>query len=406
MLTQQQQKDLAYVETRKVALVNKPGSLTKKDEARLGLLNSQAASIRAGLTLADLSDPQEQIRGWKRVLETGQVGHAEAVEIERRDMTEGSPITRIGTYTGLGFFVPTDFFPSVFASLKAHDALFDDAACTLIKSTNGRPLPIPLMSDTENVASVVAEAGNQISVDIDSTDHAVLGAYSYSTPRFVTSLEAFDDLEGGLSVLNLFRKFSADRIAWGVGRDLVTGNGVGKTLGLIPSLEAAGATIITASGSAANDGGTSTGANSLGTDDFAAAFQTIDEAYLASPRAAWFLNRHTLGQLEQIKDKMGAPVKLVDYSTGVARIYGIRVRICPSMDNIGASNVPVVLGDGSFWATRLVQDDLTGIRVYTNAPGLIEQGNVGLRTYVRADGALLWKDASSPSPFVLVRNHS
>jgi hypothetical protein len=40
------------------------------------------------------------------------------------------------TYTGLGYFVPNDFFPGVFAAMKAHDVLFDDGDCTVIRSTN------------------------------------------------------------------------------------------------------------------------------------------------------------------------------------------------------------------------------------------------------------------------------
>jgi hypothetical protein len=50
-------------------------------------------------------------------------------------------------------------------------------------------------------------------------------------------------------------------------------------LGLIPSLRAAGVTPVVAAGSAANDGGFNTGANSLGTPDFAAAYSQLDEAY-------------------------------------------------------------------------------------------------------------------------------
>jgi predicted phage gp36 major capsid-like protein len=75
------------------------------------------------------------------------------------------------------------------------------------------------------------------------------------------------------------------------------------------------------------------------------------------------------------------------------------------MDSIGASNTPVVLGDFSYWATRLVIDD-AHVQVYREAPGLIENGNIGLGTFARADGELLYTDTNSPSPFVTIRNHS
>jgi hypothetical protein len=39
--------------------------------------------------------------------------------IERRDV-EGAPmLSHIGTYTSLGYFVPSAFFPQVFESMKA-----------------------------------------------------------------------------------------------------------------------------------------------------------------------------------------------------------------------------------------------------------------------------------------------
>jgi HK97 family phage major capsid protein len=118
------------------------------------------------------------------------------------------------------------------------------------------------------------------------------------------------------------------------------------------------------------------------------------------------MSHRTLATVAGIVNKFGDSLNLVQYIGKKPFILGIPVKLCPSMDSIGVSNVPVVLGDLSYWATRLVVDDMAGIKVYTEAPGLVENGNVGLRTFVRADGALLYKDTSSPSPFVMIRNHS
>jgi HK97 family phage major capsid protein len=401
-------------------LSNKP-NWTKQDERRNAYLLSAISAVKAGVSLADVHsefvndeqrrlgldvvtpqrstgfltrEQQAEARSWKQFVET-------------RDSVEGAPmLNHFGIYTNLGYFVPNDFFSGLFAAMKAHDVLFDDDACTVIRSTNGRPMPVPVAGDTENVASVVSEAGSQTSVDIDATGHVVLGAYSYSTPRFVVSQEAFQDLDSALNAVSLFKRFSADRIARGVGADLVTGNGTGKTLGLIPSLVALGLTPVTAAGAAENTGGAETGANSLGSNDFALAFSTLDAAYLSSDKVAWLMNHKTLATVSSIVNKFGDQLNLVTYVDGKPFIYGVPVKICPSMDNIGASNVPVVLGDLSYWATRLVVDDIAGIKVFTEAPGLVEYGNVGLRTFVRAHGALLYTDTSSPSPFVYVRNHS
>jgi HK97 family phage major capsid protein len=391
--------------------------MTKQDEQRCAYLQTAIAAVKSGVSLRDVdaqfhneraranglpevnfatqSAAEKEARGYQEFVQRGEV----------RGMTEGSTAAQIGTYSSFGYFVPTDFFPQVFAAMKAADALFNDSAVTLIKSKNGRPLPIPVAGDTEHTASVVSEAATRTTVDLSSTGHVTLGAYSYSSDQFIVSAEAFDDVDGAISITGLLKKFFADKIARGIGKDLVNGNGSGKTLGLIPSLIAVGAPIVTASGSSANDGSILTGSNSIGSDDLQAALQTLDSAYL-NPNAAWLMNSKTLATLSGQKDKYGNIVRLVEYIDGVPTIFGIRVAICPSMDNIGASKVPVVLGDMSYWATRLVTDDSSGLRVYTEAPGLAENGNIGIGCFVRADGGLLYTDASSPSPFVLVRNFS
>jgi HK97 family phage major capsid protein len=414
-LTEQQMKDLALVNADLSKLANKRGPWQPQDDVRFGQLKMNQRAIENGMTLAELDEERANEVRARNGLETTtkQNGHSREAEVrawkavaEKRDMSEGSIIPRIGTYSGLGFFVPTDFFPQVFGAMKAHDALFDPENVTFISSTNGRPLPVPTYDDTEIVASVVSEAGSQTSVDIDATNQAVLGAYSYSTPRFVCSLEAFDDTEGGVNIIDMFKKFSAGRLARGIGADLVVGSGSGKTLGLIPSIEALGVAPVSAAGSSANTGGTESGASSIGTDDFIAALNTLDDAYANSPKCAWLMNKKTLANVSGIKNKMGDLLNFVKYVDGVPTILNIPVKICPSMDNIGVSNVPVVLGDLSYWATRLIVDDISGIKIYREAPGLIENGNVGFRTFVRAHGALLYSGVAAQSPFIYIRNHS
>ena len=399
--------------------LSKKARLDKQEERRNAwLLASISALKQGGVTLAELDEEYVNSRADQPGMKTVQLSKPTAAQVEarmyqsfvrgeRRDMAEGSPLTgQIGTYTGLGRFVPTDFYPQVFAAMKAADALFNDASVTVINSKNGQPLPIPTAGDTENTASVVSEAGSQTSVDINATGHLVLGAYSYASDRYVVSAEAFEDVDNAISITGLMKKFFADKLARGIGKDLVNGTGGGvKPLGLIPALEAIGAPIVTAAGSSANDGSVLNGANSIGSDDLKNAISDLDSAYI-NDNTAWLMNQKTLAALSGQLTKYGQILDLVKYIDGVPTIFGIRVAICPSMDNIGVSKVPVVLGDLSYWATRLVVDDAAGLVVYREAPGLVENGNIGIRCFCRADGGLLYTDASSPSPFVLVRNHS
>ena len=117
------------------------------------------------------------------------------------------------------------------------------------------------------------------------------------------------------------------------------------------------------------------------------------------------MNMSTFVAALKLKDMRGHT--LVDFTNGARTIFGVPIQICPSLPSIGASNIGVVLlGDCSFWVTRLAFDETSGIRVYREAPGLIENFSVGLGVFARADGALLYQDSNAPSPFVLLAMHS
>ena len=121
--------------------------------------------------------------------------------------------------------MPLEFFKDVFVAKKNTDALFDPNVVTYIETTNGRPTQFGYMGDTENVANLVSEGNPTTEQDISSVSGVMLGAYTFRTPVFHASLEAFQDVEMAAGVVDLFKKFSADRIARGVGPYLVTGQG-------------------------------------------------------------------------------------------------------------------------------------------------------------------------------------
>lgn len=168
-----------------------------------------------------------------------------------------------------------------------------------------------------------------------------LGAYSFSSPRFVMSIESMQDLEQSFTAVGLAKRFFADRLARGIGNYLINGTGSGQPTGLLTALESVPP--ITAQGSAANTGGSESGAISLGSVDFATAHEALDAAYLASPKCAWAMSNKTLGYLLTIVDKYGNPLRLVQFVDGAPTIYGKKVIVCPSMPSVGPSQIPVVL---------------------------------------------------------------
>src|SRR5262249_13520361 len=126
---------------------------------------------RNGLSItrreAPVSEQRAKMEAWREVIR----GAAENRTVEN---TQGSIVSRIGTYTGLGFFVPTEFLTETYAAMAAHDSLLSPEAVTVLESTNGRVTEVPTLGDIENVAAVMGEAASSTASEaaIHSPGHA------------------------------------------------------------------------------------------------------------------------------------------------------------------------------------------------------------------------------------------
>lgn len=309
-------------------------------------------------------------------------------------------------YNGnVGSFVPTRFLDQVFAAMKQYDPLMDPDAVTYIETPKGEIIELPMYDDTSENASVAAEGSDQSGneTDIAIPGAALVGAYSYRSPLWRASMEALQDLDTSVSLLNLFKSFAAERIARGAGRDLMNGNGSSKPVGLLNQLAVSGVTPVIASGAANNDGGAETGTNSVGTQDLASLYFSVDPIYRAQPKCAFVMHDSTLKSLFKLLDKYGRPI--VDFVYGTPMIYGKRVLISPNMPQLGAAANVVIFGDMSFWVTRCSRDAQTRVQAFFQAPGLAEKGEVGLRMFARYDGALMFSNWTTP-PMAVLQCHS
>jgi HK97 family phage major capsid protein len=408
-------------------LADKP-ALNQREKRRFSFLQTAIAAVRSGASLAEVDqqdlNERERAAGLRqtRLPRRDEEKRAKAIFMQEivkggfgearvqggyefRAETEGNVISQIGTYSGLGSFVPTDFFAEVKSSLLEHDCLFDEDTVTLIESTNGRLLRLGNYDDSASEAQLVAEAAlSGFDTNLGNPNQSVLAAFSYCTKVHPFSLEIFDDLDQSYGAYQLFERFASDRMARGIGNILLTGNGSNQTTGLITALEALGVSYVTATGSAVNDGSSATGANSLGSQDFANLWGSVNRQYRESSRACWVMNDSTLTAVSAVVTKYGLP--LVNFENGTAYILNKPVKISPSMPSVGSKNIPVLFGDLSFWFTRLVTDDKTRIRVIKEAPGLIENGQIGLQMFMRADGVLNFKGAAANTPINYIVNHS
>jgi len=412
-LTKQEEKRFAYLQMA-VGLVKQGVSLRDIQTAEIN-----AVEKRNGLPVTRLRNGNTEARA-KQLFIKKLFGVKSSHEI-RANEAEGSLLSQIGTYTGLGNYVPTEMFSRVYATMAQHDFLYDDESCTVIQNGNAQPITIPTFSDVANVATQVNEAadGTGTQVNLGQPNHVKLGAYSYRTPLHLVTMESFQDVSARqfATFYDMFAQFAGDRMARGIGKDLILGNGSATTLGIIPSLLAAGVSGTVATGSAANTGGAESGVNTIGSADIAALYFSVNAAYRASPKAAFAMSDATLAYLSRIVTKQGLP--LVSFIAGTPTIMGKPVRISPSIPALGSDAICVLFGDFSYWITRLVlptdDDPMTeapsennpGARIQVYRETHVEQGLIGLRLFQRASGVLAFNDTNpANSPINFLVNHS
>ncbi|MGA8409977.1 MAG: phage major capsid protein [Candidatus Acidiferrales bacterium] len=410
-LNPQQKRRYAYL-LKAIPVVKEGVSIRDFD---LQLLNEEAA--RNGL-------PQTRIRKQRytaeqrakgECLQQMLLGGTEVGAVEARGgfefrvgETEGNIPAQIGTYTGLGYFVPTDLYNIVKERMAEIDVLFDkDGPCTVIEDTNASPKRITFYNDTLIDTAQEGEAGADGSVSLlQNPGHAVLGSFGFRTPIHPFSIESMQDLDQLIEVEELFERFSSKRLARAIGQKLVTGNGTNQTLGLINALQTNNAPAIVAQGSGQNDG-VGTASNSIGSQDMVNLVFAVNKVYRESSSAGYLMSSGTLAQLSALVDKYGQLLNLVQYDpAGKPRILGFPVYICPSLPESGNKDIPIIFGDLSYWHTRLITSAYSRIRVVKEAPGLVENGSYGLQMFMRADGVLATDGSTANAPMSYLIQHS
>jgi HK97 family phage major capsid protein len=170
-------------------------------------------------------------------------------------------------------------------------------------------------------------------------------------------------------------------------------------------LLASGVSPTIALGSSANDGSGNTGANSIGSADIATVYSSVPQIYRQSEKCVWLMSENTLGFLQKLLDKFGHPILPLRWDKGdTPTLYGKDVKIDPNMPDIAASANTVIFGDLSYFGVRRVP---LGIRVYKEAVGLVENGNVALQLWDRFDSNFLWAgDGFAKSPIGFLQQHS
>lgn len=270
-----------------------------------------------------------------------------------------------GTGSAGGYLVASSFYGTFLAALKKYDGIFD--AASVLPTTDGTQMSMPLDDDSGQSSSVIAESGSSTAVDsvYDQVSWAKTPMHRSGEVRYPIELaqDSFFDMPTMLA-----RSF-ARRFARGVGAThtatLLTAAALGKTAAAV---------------------------NAVTGDELLDLVSSVDPAY--AQNGAFLLNLATMTSLRKLKGATSGDY-LLDIDTdaqGRPTIFGYTCYISPSMPNMTTGQKTILFGDLSRFYRR-EGPLVTKVSIERYA----ELGQRSAQGFWRVDGQLA-KSANSPVP--------
>jgi HK97 family phage major capsid protein len=331
---------------------------TAETRDRFSRMMKDVAGLNARIAIAENSAPAFTNSGDpKRELAFGRYlrGGESALDAtekrmlkESRDIAEGTQVSHIGTYSGLGYFVPTGFRNVIEQATKYFCPLADAdvSGCTIMNTDTGNVIPMPTSNDTATVATIVGEAQSVSESDGAGgnlgANQILISAYKFSSGLVKVSDEQIQDSAFDIEAW-LGQRFG-ERFGRAMEAYYTTGTGAqgspAQPLGLLTAIEASGVTPIIATGASSNTGSSAqTYSNSIGSVDLVNLEHGVDPSYRRGAR--YMFNDTTLGSLQSLLDKYGRPLWTPSVQVGApAMINGYPYIINQSMPSIAAAAKP------------------------------------------------------------------
>lgn len=350
------------------------------------------ARMAAGLPIEEESESLE-LRAFRGFLSRGaeRLSSAELATLRRPDVRDMTSVGGAYPLSGTGYLAPVQFIDRCWSMLKATDDLFSEDAVTIAETARGGPASVPSLNDTTSAAVVVGQGQGSSQAEPTPGQLSFGTCQTWRTGACRVSMELEQD--SGIPIDGMLADAFAVRFARGIGAFNVATLKAAATLGA------------TAAGSAGNDGGSGSGANSVGSDDLYSLAGSLDPAFVSSAKCAWVMNWSTLIALAKLKDKQGRPLKLIGSDdSGLLTLMFKPVRICPSMDSIGTGKKPIAFGALDYFIQRRVKG---GMWVIRDKESRAEYGQLEFQGYLRSDAGLQVGAATSPpapTPVVYLQN--
>jgi len=356
-------------------------AMTEVDRLAVEIQKSEA---RGSANRFDVADPgHKRAFAFAKWLRGGDnaINQDERRSIEFRDVAEGNVLAHIGTYTGLGFLVPTGFAGKIEDALKYYAPLMTAGVFGQMETSTGNPIPFPVSDDTAQSAVVVSEAGTINESDV-TANQVNLGAWKLTSGIIKASVELLQD--SGIDVEQWLAERFAVRYGRGLENYLTNGTGSAQPTGLLTAIAASGVSPVVAAGSSESSGGGETGANSIGYSDLVNLEHSVDPSYRRG--AKYMFHDKTLSQLKRIFDKFGRPLWVPGISVSEPdRLNGYEYVINQAFPQIAVGHNTVAFGDLSKFVVRKV----SGWTVQRLNELFAQNGQVGFISNMRVDSNLV-----------------
>lgn len=272
----------------------------------------------------------------------------------------------LGTGTGAsgGYLVPETMARSLVRVIDQYSAMRQ--VVTPIVTQSGEPMLIPVLDDTTNVGTIVAE-NTQAPEQDPAFAQKRLVTYTYSSRRVKVSLQLLQD--SAFPVEQLLFEILGERIGRAIEQHYIAGTGTNEPEGVITN---------------AVVGKTTAANNAITYDELVDLVHSLDPAYRAN--AVMLLHDSTVQAIRKLKDTNGQPLwqpSLSDAAPGT--ILGYRYVTSPYMPTIAPGAKVIAFGD--LRAAYIIRD-VRGIELVRSDRALVDSYQIEFNAWFRTGGVL------------------
>ena len=280
----------------------------------------------------------------------------------------------VGTDAEGGYLAPEGFMNRLERAMLAFGGILS-APVSILRTDNGRKIPMPTVDDTSNTGTLRAEGAETTETDVVFSEKE-LDAYLYDSDLVFASIELIQD--SFFDIGGLLADLLGERVNRKVNAQWTTGSGTAQPEGIV-------------NGSAL--GKTAASATAITYLEMLDLKFSVDPAYHGRPGTGWMFNSDSfLKAAKKLLDGNSRPLFQPDVQSGaVNRIDGDPYWLNNDMADVATGNKVALYGDMSkFWIRMVRNMELVVLRERR-----AERRQWGWMAFLRTD-SVLWDAGTNP----------